>query len=127
MNRSVYLQSIYNSIYICLSLIQSWLPFCSLKKKNQTPKCSFDAVTVIKAHGCRQAHTQPGTETSSLTQPAASAEQEPPSAQQGDAGMGTPSALVKPHLFKVLLEDLLEYLIAKKKKKTFDLGPDLVE
>lgn len=77
-------------------------------------------VVVIKAHGCRQAHTQPGTETSPLsplTHPAANTDQESSLAQQGDAGMWTLNALVKLHLFKVLLEDLLEYLIAKKKRK----------
>lgn len=42
-------------------------------------------------------------------------------------GMQTPSALVKLHFSEGLLQDLLEYLIAKEAKKTFDLDPDLVE
>lgn len=99
--------------------------FCSLKKK-QTQNCSFDVVIVLKAHGCRQAHT-PWHGTTPLTHPAVNTDQESPLLQWGDTGMWTPNALVKLHFSEVLLEDLLEYLIAKEEKKTFDLGPDLVE
>lgn len=70
---------------------------------------------------------QAGTHTLAQNNPSVNTDQESPLLQWRDTGMWTLSVLVKLHFSDVVLQDLLEYLIAKEAKKTFDLGPDLVE